>query len=123
MLQLMSADRRNTENVVRSLDATTNRVKKPDTNHGAHRFKPDKYQGSSDGSIDSWLTMMRTHLEQLGEIDENEKKFLVISYLAKEARAFILNKLEAGRDIAESLFRLLFKQFGSGDNRSQARAE
>ena len=41
----------------------------------------------------------------------------------EEARGFIFNKPEADRDNVESLFMLLSKRFGSGGNRSQARAE
>ena len=89
MLQLMTADRRNTENVVRILDATVNRGNRTEGHNATHRFKPDKYHGSADGNIDSWLTMMRIHLEQQDEMEENEKTFLVVSHLAKEARAFI----------------------------------
>ena len=73
MLQLMNADRWNTEKIVRILDATVNRGNRTEGHNATHRFKPDKYHGSADASIDSWLTMMRIHLEQQDEMEENEK--------------------------------------------------
>ena len=57
--------------------------------------------------------MMRIHLEQQDEMEENEKTFVVVSHLAKESRAFILNEPEADRDTVEKLFTLLSKRFDS----------
>ena len=71
--------------------------------------------------IDSWLMMMKIHLDNQEDMDENGKVFLVMSYLTKDARAFVLNKPLADRNTVRGLFDLL-SRFGTGSGRAQNRS-
>ena len=122
MLVLMEASQRTADKVAEIHNATVNQTGARAEGGLQHRFKPDKYSGAVDGSIDSWLTLMKIHLSQQESMDEREKTFLVISFLAKEARTFVLNKPEGDRNNVERLFDLLSRRFGSGSGRAQARA-
>ena len=72
--------------------------------------------------IDSWLTMMQIHLDNQENMDENSQVFLVMSYLTKDARAFVLNKPPNDRDTIQKLFDLLSRRFGTGSGRAQNRS-
>ena len=64
---------------------------------------------------------MKIHLDRQDEMTENEKTFLVTSYLTKEARAFIF-KPATDYDNVDSLFDLLSRRFGTGASRAQSRS-
>ena len=51
----------------------------------SRKFKPEKYGRTADGNIDSWLAMMRIHMEQEMELPEADRIFKVINFLAKES--------------------------------------
>ena len=121
MLDLMEASQRTNERLMTELDNTrNNRTSRAD--NAVSKFKPEKYSGTEDGNIDPWLRMMKIHLDRQDEMTEDEKTFLVTSYLTKEARAFILNKPATDYHNVDSLFDLLSRRFGTGASRAQSRS-
>ena len=62
----------------------------------SRNFKPGKYDGRTDGTIDSWLAMMRIHIEEEVELPEADRIFL-----SKEARAIVLNKPPEDQDTVD----------------------
>ena len=121
MLELMEASQRTNERLMTELDNTrNNRTSRAD--NAVSKFKPEKYSGTEDGNIDPWLRMMKIHLDRQDEMTEDEKTFLVTSYLTKEARAFILNKPATDYHNVDSLFDLLSRRFGTGASRAQSRS-
>ena len=120
MLDLMEAGQRTNERLVMEIDQTRNRTVKAES---TTKFKPEKYGGiSGEGMIDSWLMMMKIHLDNQEDMDENEKVFLVMSYLTKDARAFVLNKPLADRNTVRGLFDLLSRRLGTDSGRAQNRS-
>ena len=113
MLDLMEASQRTNEKLMTELDNTrNNRTSRAD--NAASKFKPEKYSGTEDGNIDPWLRMKQIHLDRQDEMTEDEKTFLVTSYLTKKARTFILNKPATDYHNVDSLFDLLSRRFGTG---------
>ena len=86
------------------------------------RSRPSVYNGSEDGLIDGWISMMRHYLStsyaMASPIDQAWK---IIEYLESESRDFVINKPESERDTPDKIFSLLSRRFGNGSNRAQIR--
>ena len=102
------------------LDASRDPVHRAEP--ASRKFKPEKYSGAIDGNIDSWLAMMRIHMDQEASLPESDKILKVVNFLAKEARTFLLNKPLEDRDTVDKIFELLSRRFGTGTTLNHARA-
>ena len=83
------------------------------------RSRPSVYNGSEDGLIDGWISMMRHYLStsyaMASPIDQAWK---VIEYLESESRDFVINKSRIGTRYLRKIFSLLSRRFGNGSNSS-----
>ena len=80
--------------------------------------KPTKYRGTKDGNADGWMMLMKRHLEKAHtRATPLDNAWTIIEYLEHEARDYITNKSEAGRDTDEKVFALLARRFGTGSSK------
>ena len=80
------------------------------------------YRGSKEGSIDGWILVMRRYLQRTqAKATPDDKVWSIMGHLEGEARNYIINKAESGRDTPEKVFELLASRFGTGGNRMQVR--
>ena len=97
--------------------------------------KPKEFKDNSDGCIDTWVEVMRLHLEQDNLNDErrysNDERqhsgtkmmkdgTAVQSNLEGTARKFVVVKKEEERDTADKTFEILLNCFASGTKGHQA---
>ena len=84
--------------------------------------RPSVYRGSNEGSIDCWILVMRRYFQRTqAKATPDDKTWSIIGHLEGEARNYIINKAESGRDIPEKVFELLDSRLGTGGNRMQVR--
>ena len=82
--------------------------------------KPQEFKDDSDGCIDTWVEVMRLHLEQDNLNDERQACTAILSNLEGKALKCVLAKKEEERDTADKIFEILLNQFGSGMKGHQA---
>ena len=82
--------------------------------------KPKQFKDDSDGCIDTWLEVMRLHLEQDNLNDERQACTAILSNLEGTALKCVVAKKEEERDTADKIFEILLNRFGSGMKGHQA---
>ena len=82
--------------------------------------KPKEFKDDSDGSIDTWVEVMRLHLEQDNLNDERQACTAILSNLEGTALKCVVAKKEEERDTADKIFEILLNRFGSGMKGHQA---
>ena len=81
--------------------------------------KPKEFKYDSDGCIDTWVEVMRLHLEQDDLNDERQACTAILSNLDGTALKCVVAKKEEERDTADKIFEILLNRFGSGMNGHQ----
>ena len=76
--------------------------------------KPKEFKDDSDGCIDTWVEVMRLHLEQDNLNDERQACTAILSNLEGTALKCVVAKKEEERDTADKIFEILLNRFGSG---------
>ena len=82
--------------------------------------KPKEFKDDSDGCIDTWVEVMRLHLEQDKLNDERQACTAILSNLEGTALKCVVAKKEEERDTADKIFEILLNRFGSGMKGHQA---
>ena len=82
--------------------------------------KPKEFKDDSDGCIDTWVEVMRLHIEQDNLSDERQACTAILSNLEGTALKCVVAKKEEERDTADKIFEILLKGFGSGMKGHQA---
>ena len=82
--------------------------------------KPKEFKDDSDGCIDTWVEVMRLHLEQDNLNDERQACTAILSNLEGTALKCGVAKKEKERDTADKIFEILLNRFGSGMKGHQA---
>ena len=82
--------------------------------------KPKEFENDSDGCIDTWVEVMRLHLEQDNLNDERQACTAILSNLEGTALKCVVAKKEEERDTAGKIFEILLNRFGSGMKGHQA---
>ena len=75
--------------------------------------KPQEFKDDSDGSIGTWVEVMRLHLEQDNLNDERQACTAILSNLEGTALKCVVAKKEEERDTADKIFEILLNRFGS----------
>ena len=82
--------------------------------------KPKEFKNDSDGCIDTWVEVMRLHLEQDNLNDERQVCTAILSNLEGTALKCVVAKKEEERDTADKIFEIMLNRFGSGIKGHQA---
>ena len=82
--------------------------------------KPNKFKDDSDGCINTWVEVMRLHLEQDNLNVERQACTAILSNLEGTALKCKVAKKEEEHDTADKIFEMLFNRFGSGMKGHQA---
>ena len=82
--------------------------------------KPKELKDDSDGCIDTWVEVMRLHLEQDNLNDERQACTAILGNLEGTVVKCVAAKKEEERDIADKIFEILLNRFGSGMKGHQA---
>ena len=82
--------------------------------------KPKEFKDDSDGCIDTWVEVMRLHLEQDNLKYERQSCTAILSNLEGTALKCVVAKKEEERDTADKIFEILLNRFGSGMKGHQA---
>ena len=82
--------------------------------------KPKEFKDDSDGCIDTWVEVMRLHLEQDNLNDERQACTAILSNLEGTALKCVVAKKEEERDTLDKIFEILLNRFGSGMKGHQA---
>ena len=83
--------------------------------------KPKEFKDDSDGCIDTWVEVMRLHMEQDSLNDERQACTPILSNLEGRALKCVVAKKEEELDTADKIFVILPNRFGSGMKGHQAR--
>ena len=81
--------------------------------------KPRCYKDESDGSIDTWIEVMKLHFEE-EDVSERQECSALTSNLEGTALNCVMAKKQYQRDTAEKIFEILLNRFGSGLQGHQA---
>ena len=76
--------------------------------------KPKEFKDNSDGCIDTWVEVMRIHLEQNILNDERQVCTAILSNLEGTALKCVIAKKEEVYDTVDKIFEILLNRFGSG---------
>ena len=91
------------------------------SNKSRKTFKKLKeFKDDSDGCIETWVEVMRLHLEQDNLNDERQACTAILSNLEGTALKCVVAKKEEERDTADKIFEILLNRFGSGMKGHQA---
>ena len=82
--------------------------------------KPKEFKDDSDECIDTWVEVMRLHLEQDNLNDERQACTAILGNLEGPAFKCVVAKKEEERDTADKIFEILLNRFGSGMKGHQA---
>ena len=82
--------------------------------------KPKEFKDDSEGCIDTWVEVMRLHLEKDNLNDERRACTAILSNLEGTALKCVVAKKEEERDTADKIFEILLNRFGSGMKGHQA---
>ena len=72
--------------------------------------KPKEFKDDSDGCIDTWVEVMRLHLEQDNLNDKRQACTVILSNLEGTALKCVVAKKEEERDTAEKFFEILLNR-------------
>ena len=75
--------------------------------------KPKEFTDDSDGCIDTWVEVMRLHVEQDNLNDERQTCTAILSNLECTALKGEVAKKEEKREPTEKIFEILLNRFGS----------
>ena len=81
--------------------------------------KPRCYKDESDGCIDTWIEVMKLHIEE-EDLSERQECSALTSNLEGTALNCVMAKKQYQRDTAEKIFEILLNRFGSGVQGHQA---
>ena len=81
--------------------------------------KPKDFKDDSDGCIDTWVEVMRLHLEQDNLNNERQACTAILKNLEGTALKCVVAKKEE-RDTTDKIFEVLLNRFGSGIKGHQA---
>ena len=91
-------------------------------NRDQSAVRPTAYRGSSYGTVEEWLLVMKRYV---GRVYPNsspvDKAWAIIDHLGDGARSYIINKPESERDSHEKVCTLLSSRFGKGSSRRPVR--
>ena len=76
--------------------------------------KPKESKDDSDGCIDTWVGVMRLHLEQDNLNDERQACTAILSNLEGTSLKCVVANKEEERDTADKIFEILLNRVGSG---------
>ena len=82
--------------------------------------KPKEFKDDSDGFIDTWVKVMKLHLEQDNLNHERQACTAILSNSESTALKCVVAKKEEERDTADKIFEILLNRFGSGMKGQQA---
>ena len=82
--------------------------------------KPKEFKDDSDGCIETWVEVMRLHLEQDNLNDERQACTAILSNLEGTALKCVVAKKEEERDTADKIFEILLNRFGPENKDHQA---
>ena len=82
--------------------------------------KLKEFKDDSDGCIDTWVEVMRLHLEQDNLNDKRQACTAILSNLEGTALKCMVANKEEERDTADKIFEILLNRFGSGMKGHQA---
>ena len=82
--------------------------------------KPKEFKDDSDRCIDTWVEIMRLHLEQDHLNDKRQACTAILSNLEGTALKCVVAKKEEEHDTADKIFEILLNRFGSGMKGHQA---
>ena len=82
--------------------------------------KPKEFKDDSDGCIDTWVEVIRLHLEKDNLNDERQARTLILSNLEGTALKCVVAKKKEECDTADKIFEILLNRFGSGKKGHQA---
>ena len=82
--------------------------------------KPKDFKDDSDGCLDTWVELMRLHLEQDNLNDERQACTAILNKLEGTALKCVVAKKENERDTADKLFEILLNRVGPGMKGHQA---
>ena len=74
--------------------------------------KPKEFKDDSDGYIDTWVEVMRLHLEQDNLNDERQACTAILGNLEGTALKCVVAKKEEERDTADKIFEIMLNRFG-----------
>ena len=74
--------------------------------------KPKEFDDDSDGCIDTWVELMRLHLEQDNLNDDKQACTAILSNLEGTTLKCLVAKKEGERDTASKIFEILLNRFG-----------
>ena len=83
--------------------------------------KAKEFKDDSDGCIDTWVEVMRLHLEQDNLNDERQACTAILSNLEGTSLKCVVAKKEEERDTADKVFEILLNRFGSNMKGHKAR--
>ena len=81
---------------------------------------PRDFKDDSDVCIDTWVEVMKLHLEQDNLIDERQACTAMLRNLEGAALKCVVAKKEEERDTTDEIFEVLLNRFGSGFKGHQA---
>ena len=81
---------------------------------------PKEFKDDLDGCIDTWVEVMRLHLEQDNLIDERQVCTAILSNLEGTARKCVLANKEEESDTADKIFEIMLNRFRLGMKGHQA---
>ena len=73
--------------------------------------KPKEFKDASDGCIDTWVEVMRLHLERVNFNDERQVCTVILSNLEGTALKCVVAKKEEERDTADKIFEIKLNRF------------
>ena len=88
-------------------------MKEEVVNPGIPSRNQKKFKDDSHGCIDTWVEVMRLHLEQDNLNDGRQECTAILSNLEGTALKCVVAKKEEERDTADKIFEILLNRFGS----------
>ena len=76
--------------------------------------KPKNFKADSDGCIDTWVEIMRLHLEQDNLNDKRQACTAILSNIEGTSLKCVVEKKKEGRDTSEKISETQLNRFGSG---------
>ena len=88
------------------------------------KARPPKFGGGpEDVSVEAWVAMMKMYFESQQGGSEKSKVLILLTFLHKQAQAWIMQKTETERDSCKKIFDMLLRRYGDGPSSSAARLQ
>ena len=104
LLDTIASRQRTKEQLMNQLGASRDSAHQVEPSY--RKFKPEKYSSALEVNIDSWLAMLRIHMDCASSA-QSDKILKVVNLLAKEARTFVLEKPPEDQDTVDKIFELI----------------